>query len=81
MLSYPTEAQKGVFISTFWAILSLGAVVGSSVSLGQNIHSTVRSFIHSRLPELRCSSGNGLQKNSGEILIFECCWLLILRIP
>ncbi|KAF8838976.1 MFS general substrate transporter [Paxillus ammoniavirescens] len=41
MLSYATEAQKGVFISIFWGIFNLGAVVGSAVSFGQNFHSTV----------------------------------------
>ncbi|KAF9443610.1 MFS general substrate transporter [Macrolepiota fuliginosa MF-IS2] len=48
MLSYPTEGQKGLFIGVFWAIFNLGAVVGASVSLGQNFHSKVR-----------CSVGNG----------------------
>ncbi|KAG2353813.1 hypothetical protein BDR07DRAFT_1431872 [Suillus spraguei] len=43
MLSYCTEAQKGIFISIFWAIFNLGAVVGAAVSFGQNIHSTVFS--------------------------------------
>ena len=42
MLSYATESQKGVFIGIFWGIFNLGAVVGASVSLGQNFHSTVR---------------------------------------
>ena len=41
MLSYCTEAQKGLFISIFWAIFNLGAVVGSVVSFGQNFRSTV----------------------------------------
>ncbi|EGO03434.1 hypothetical protein SERLA73DRAFT_46162 [Serpula lacrymans var. lacrymans S7.3] len=41
MLAYPTEAQKGRFIGIFWAIFNLGAVVGSSVALGTNFHSTV----------------------------------------
>lgn len=40
MLSYPTEAQKGQFISIFWAIFNLGAVIGSSVSLGLNFKSS-----------------------------------------
>ncbi|KAF9445616.1 MFS general substrate transporter [Macrolepiota fuliginosa MF-IS2] len=39
MLSYPTEGQKGLFIGVFWAIFNLGAIVGASVSLGQNFHS------------------------------------------
>ncbi|KAH7931407.1 MFS general substrate transporter [Leucogyrophana mollusca] len=41
LLSYATEAQKGVYICIFWAIFSLGAVVGSAVSFGQNFHLTV----------------------------------------
>ncbi|KAH6917687.1 major facilitator superfamily domain-containing protein [Coprinopsis sp. MPI-PUGE-AT-0042] len=40
MLSYPTEGQKGQFISIFWAIFNLGAVIGSSVSLGLNVKSS-----------------------------------------
>ncbi|KAF8341709.1 MFS general substrate transporter [Amanita rubescens] len=39
MMAYPTEAQKGRFISIFWSIFNLGAVVGAAVALGQNIHS------------------------------------------
>lgn len=42
MLSYPTEGQKGRFIGIFWAVFNVGAVVGASVSLGQNFESTVR---------------------------------------
>ncbi|KAG2141386.1 major facilitator superfamily domain-containing protein [Suillus bovinus] len=41
MLSYCTEAQKGIFISIFWAVFNVGAVVGAAVSFGQNIKSTV----------------------------------------
>lgn len=41
MLSYPTEIQKGRFISIFWTIFNLGAVVGASVSLGLNFKSNV----------------------------------------
>jgi MFS family permease len=43
MLAYPTEGQKGKYISIFWAIFNLGGVVGASVSLGQNFHSTANS--------------------------------------
>lgn len=52
MLAYPTEGQKGKFIGIFWGIFNLGAVVGVSVSLGQNFHSTVRIkifFLHKPL--------------------------------
>lgn len=40
MMAYPTEAQKGTFISYFWAIFNLGSVVGSSVAFGSNYNST-----------------------------------------
>lgn len=44
MLSYPTEFQKGKYIAVFWLIFNMGAVVGASVSLGQNFHSKVSNF-------------------------------------
>jgi len=43
MLAYPTEQQKGRYIGVFWTIFNIGAVVGASVSLGQNFHSTANS--------------------------------------
>ena len=42
MLAYPTEDQKGKYIGIFWGVFNVGAVVGASISLGQNFHSTVR---------------------------------------
>ncbi|KAB2577118.1 putative duf895 domain membrane protein [Lasiodiplodia theobromae] len=40
MMSYPPEASKGRYISWFWMIFNLGAVIGSLIPLGQNIHNT-----------------------------------------
>ncbi|KAL2261035.1 hypothetical protein VTK26DRAFT_4782 [Humicola hyalothermophila] len=40
MMSYPPEDQKGRYISYFWVIFNLGAVIGSLVPLGQNAHAT-----------------------------------------
>lgn len=40
MMSYPSEKEKGRYISRFWAIFNLGAVIGALVPLGQNLHST-----------------------------------------
>jgi len=37
MMSYPTEDKKGRYISWFWMIFNLGAVIGSLIPLGQNI--------------------------------------------
>jgi hypothetical protein len=42
-LTYCTENNKGLYISIFWTIFNLGAVVGSSVALGQNFHSEAGS--------------------------------------
>lgn len=50
MLSYPIESQKGMFIGIFWSIFNLGGVVGASVSLGRNFHSTVCSLCLSSIP-------------------------------
>ena len=41
MMSYPTEAQKGLFIGIFWAIFNLGGVVGAAVAFGENFNSKV----------------------------------------
>lgn len=42
MLAYPTEDNKGKFISIFWSIFNLGGVVGAAISLGENYNSSVR---------------------------------------
>jgi hypothetical protein len=38
IMSYPPEKLKGRFISWFWIIFNLGAVIGSLVELGLNFH-------------------------------------------
>ncbi|EFX06224.1 duf895 domain protein membrane protein [Grosmannia clavigera kw1407] len=40
MMAYPPERQKGRYISVFWIIFNLGAVIGALIPLGQNIHAT-----------------------------------------
>jgi len=40
MMSYPPEESKGKYIGWFWMIFNLGAVIGSLIPLGQNIHVT-----------------------------------------
>ncbi|KAH7134780.1 major facilitator superfamily domain-containing protein [Dactylonectria estremocensis] len=40
MMSYPPEASKGRYISYFWMIFNMGAVIGSLIPLAQNIHKT-----------------------------------------
>ncbi|KAF3765610.1 MFS general substrate transporter [Cryphonectria parasitica EP155] len=38
MMSYPPEQYKGRYISWFWIIFNLGAVVGALIPLGQNVN-------------------------------------------
>ena len=38
MMSYPPEEHKGKYISWFWMIFNLGAVIGSLIPLGENLH-------------------------------------------
>lgn len=45
MMSYPPERQKGRYISWFWIIFNLGAVIGSLIPLGQNINTTTASTV------------------------------------
>ncbi|KAK4991191.1 hypothetical protein LTR50_001949 [Elasticomyces elasticus] len=45
MMSYPLEASKGRYISWFWMIFNLGAVIGSLIPLGLNIHTTTNSTV------------------------------------
>ncbi|AEO71825.1 uncharacterized protein THITE_2083552 [Thermothielavioides terrestris NRRL 8126] len=40
MVSYPPESKKGRYISYFWIIFNLGAVIGALVPLGQNVNAT-----------------------------------------
>lgn len=38
MMSYPPEKYKGRYISWFWMIFNLGAVVGALIPLGENVN-------------------------------------------
>ncbi|KAH6657595.1 major facilitator superfamily domain-containing protein [Truncatella angustata] len=40
MMAYPPERSKGRYISWFWIIFNLGAVIGALIPLGQNINNT-----------------------------------------
>ncbi|KAF2500001.1 hypothetical protein BU16DRAFT_452204 [Lophium mytilinum] len=45
MMSYPPEKSKGRYISWFWMIFNLGAVIGGLIPLGQNIHTKTNSSV------------------------------------
>ncbi|KKY18155.1 hypothetical protein UCRPC4_g05105 [Phaeomoniella chlamydospora] len=40
MMSYPYEKDKGRAIGWFWMIFNMGAVLGSLIPLGENLHKT-----------------------------------------
>jgi MFS family permease len=40
MMSYPPEESKGRYISWFWIIFNMGAVIGSLIPLAQNVNKT-----------------------------------------
>ncbi|KAL1800877.1 hypothetical protein ACET3X_001219 [Alternaria dauci] len=46
MMSYPPEDSKGRYISWFWMIFNLGAVIGSLIPLGQNIHTKTAGTVN-----------------------------------
>ncbi|KAH7139435.1 major facilitator superfamily domain-containing protein [Dendryphion nanum] len=46
MMSYPPEESKGRYISWFWMIFNLGAVLGSLIPLGQNINTKVPQAVN-----------------------------------
>lgn len=40
MMSYPTESEKGHFVSTFWIIFNLGGFMGGLITLGTEYNSS-----------------------------------------
>ncbi|KAF2429160.1 MFS general substrate transporter [Tothia fuscella] len=45
MMSYPPENSKGKYISWFWMIFNLGAVIGCLIPLAENIHTTEKATV------------------------------------
>lgn len=45
MMSYPPEESKGRYISTFWIIFNLGAVIGALIPLGENVNTVNRGTV------------------------------------
>ncbi|OQR92273.1 hypothetical protein ACHHYP_03864 [Achlya hypogyna] len=43
MLAYPTESEKGKYISTFWVVFNMGGVLGGFIPFGFNYNSTASS--------------------------------------
>lgn len=46
MMSYPPEESKGRYISWFWIIFNMGAVIGALIPLAENIHTTSNTNVN-----------------------------------
>lgn len=46
MMSYPTEENKGKYISFFWIIFNFGAVIGALIPLAQTVNSSDASAVN-----------------------------------
>ncbi len=84
MMSYPSEDKKGRYISYFWIIFNLGAVIGSLIPLGQNINRTggavtdgtyvgfiVLMFLGAVLALFLCNAGSVLRKDGSKVILMK----------
>lgn len=85
MMSYPPEAKKGRYISWFWIIFNLGAVIGALVPLGQNISSKdnvaatdgtyvgfiVLMFLGAVLALFLCNAGNVVRDDGSKVILMK----------
>jgi len=84
MMSYPPEASKGRYISWFWMIFNLGAVIGGLIPLGQNLHSTankvndgtyigfmVLMFLGAVLAWTLCNSGRVERADGSHVILIK----------
>ncbi|KAK4176183.1 major facilitator superfamily domain-containing protein [Triangularia setosa] len=85
MMSYPSEDKKGRYISWFWIIFNLGAVIGSLVPLGQNINATGSSAVNdgtyigfivlmlvgAALALLLCNASNVIRHDGTKVILMK----------
>ncbi|EGV60596.1 MFS general substrate transporter [Yamadazyma tenuis ATCC 10573] len=60
MMSYPPEEKKGRAIMIFWVIFNLGGVVGSAISLGNNLKNNESTATDSTYAVFIALMGSGL---------------------
>lgn len=60
MMSYPPEEKKGRAIMIFWIIFNLGGVVGSAISLGNNLKNNESNATDSTYAVFIALMGSGL---------------------
>jgi len=84
MVSYPHEAEKGRYISWFWMIFNLGAVVGALVLLGQNANQVagpvtdgtyigliVLMLLGAILALGLCNAGNVIRDDGSKVILMK----------
>ena len=84
MMSYPPEDRKGHYISWFWIIFNLGAVIGSLIPLGQNIEKKtgavtdgtyaafiVLMFIGLVLALFLCNASNVIRPDGSKVILMK----------
>ncbi|KAK9342035.1 hypothetical protein V1522DRAFT_358905, partial [Lipomyces starkeyi] len=85
MISYPTENEKGRYFAWFWGIFNMGAVIGSLIPLGQNIHVTINAtvsdgtyiafivlmFIGACLALLLCNASDVIRSDGTRVIIMK----------
>ncbi|KAI5456318.1 major facilitator superfamily domain-containing protein [Mariannaea sp. PMI_226] len=84
MMSYPPEESKGRYISWFWMIFNLGAVIGSLIPLAQNIHKTsgpvtdgtyaafiVLMFIGAVLALFLCNADKVIREDNTKVIVMK----------
>ncbi|KAG6034617.1 hypothetical protein E4U41_006479 [Claviceps citrina] len=83
MISYPHEHEKGHYFAWFWGIFNMGAVIGSLIPLGENIHvktnATVSDgtyigfivlmFCGAVLALFLCNAGDIIRKDGSRVIL------------
>ncbi|KAL5606921.1 hypothetical protein BROUX41_003297 [Berkeleyomyces rouxiae] len=84
MMSYPPEDSKGRYISWFWAIFNMGAVIGALIPLAQNIHNNAGpvndgtyaafltlTFIGALLALFLCNAKSVIREDGSKVILMK----------
>lgn len=84
MMSYPPEKYKGRYISWFWMIFNLGAVVGALIPLGENVNNhtgpvtdgtyaafIVLMFVGAMLALFLCNADHVLREDGSRVILMK----------
>ncbi|KAM4059273.1 major facilitator superfamily protein [Hirsutella rhossiliensis] len=84
MMAYPPENSKGRYISWFWVIFNLGAVIGSLIPLAQNINKRagpvtdgtyiafiILMFAGACLSLMLCDAGKVMREDNTKVILMK----------